>query len=78
MDKLGCVRGTPYYEEDAAVYYYRIHPELDIRARVTAYSNSKEINVKTKADGTVEQVLVITGTQAATEAFGDSNWLENQ
>ncbi len=78
MDKLGCVRGTPYYEEYSAKYYYGIHSWLNSVARLTGYPRSKEIRVKTRADGTVEQVLVIAGTAAATEAFGQLNWLEDQ
>ncbi len=82
MDKLGCVRGTPYPEEDAAVYYYRIHSWLNTVARLTGYPSSKEIIAKTTADGTVEQVLVLTGTSAASKDFdgwfSEGGWLENQ
>ena len=79
MDKLGCVRGTPYYEEYSAEYYYRIHSWLNPVARRTGYPRSKEIRVKTTADETVEQFLVITGTSAASKDFGGwfRDWLEN-
>ena len=82
MDKLGCVQAIPYPKEYSAAYYYRVHSWLNAVARLTGYPKSKEIKVKTTADETVEQVLVITGTSAASKDFGswfrEGDWLEDQ
>ena len=82
MDKLGCVRAISYPKKYSAAYYYRIHSWLNGVARLTGYPRSKEIKVKTRAAETVEQVLVTTGTSAASKDFGswfrERNWLENQ